>query len=225
MADTQAESTMAAKDQVVSTDGQKPTTDRMVANRDARADRRSEILRLATEVFAERGFVGATVRDIAEAAGILSGSLYHHFDSKESMLEEILHGMLDGLVSRYEVVAAKDSDAATALREMFGIGLRAVVEEREGIKILHNDYGYFTQVERFAFVGEQGHRIMDLWVQVIERAVANGEFHTNVDAAVAYRAMMGAIFSAVRWFQADGPMSVDDLADQFTALYIDGLRA
>ena len=47
------------------------------------ATRREELLQIAGALFAQRGFKNTTVRDIADAAGILSGSLYHHFDSKE----------------------------------------------------------------------------------------------------------------------------------------------
>jgi len=53
----------------------------------ARAVRRAELLAAAAEVFAERGYSGTTVREVAEAAGILGGSLYYHFDSLESMVE------------------------------------------------------------------------------------------------------------------------------------------
>ena len=60
-------------------------------------DRRGELLAIAAQLFAERGLRETTVRDIADAAGILSGSLYHHFDSKESMVDEILRGFLDDL--------------------------------------------------------------------------------------------------------------------------------
>ena len=52
--------------------------------------RREELLAIAAGLFAERGFKNTTVRDIADAAGILSGSLYHHFDSKEAMVDELL---------------------------------------------------------------------------------------------------------------------------------------
>src|SRR5215468_5146288 len=70
--------------------------------------RRAELLALAARMFAERGLRATTVRDIADAAGILSGSLYHHFDSKEQMVDEILQGFLDSLFGRYrEIVAAK----------------------------------------------------------------------------------------------------------------------
>ena len=52
--------------------------------------RRNELLEIATRVFAEKGIASATVRDIAQEAGILSGSLYHHFASKEEMVKEIV---------------------------------------------------------------------------------------------------------------------------------------
>ncbi|MDJ0113374.1 helix-turn-helix domain-containing protein, partial [Rhodococcus erythropolis] len=56
-----------------------------------KSGRRDELLEIAAGLFADRGVRATTVRDIADAAGILSGSLYHHFDSKESMVDEILH--------------------------------------------------------------------------------------------------------------------------------------
>ena len=66
--------------------------------------RRSELLAIAAGLFAERGFKNTTVRDIADAAGILSGSLYHHFDSKESMVDEIMRPFQDLLSVQYEAV-------------------------------------------------------------------------------------------------------------------------
>src|SRR5205085_3545202 len=71
-------------------------------------DRRAELLDIAAGLFAERGLRATTVRDIADAAGILSGSLYHHFDSKESMVDEILRGFLDTLFARYRGIVAQD---------------------------------------------------------------------------------------------------------------------
>src|SRR5438445_5128240 len=73
----------------------------------AGSDRRAELLALAAHLFAERGLRATTVRDIADAAGILSGSLYHHFDSKESMVDEILRSFLDELFGEYEAIVAR----------------------------------------------------------------------------------------------------------------------
>jgi AcrR family transcriptional regulator len=72
------------------------------------ATRRDELLELAAEMFAERGLRATTVRDIADAAGILSGSLYHHFSSKEEMVDEALRSFLDwGLAEKAQAQAAQ----------------------------------------------------------------------------------------------------------------------
>ena len=59
------------------------------------------------------------MRDIADAAGILSGSLYHHFDSKESMVDEMLRGFLDWLFERYEQIVAGEPNPLERLKGLF----------------------------------------------------------------------------------------------------------
>ena len=66
--------------------------------------RREEILDAATTVFSARGFHAATVDDVASTAEVSKGSLYHHFDSKESMI--------DGLAEKWQAVDAETFDAA-----------------------------------------------------------------------------------------------------------------
>ena len=98
--------------------------------------RRAEIVTIAGELFAERGYANTTVREIADAAGILSGSLYHHFDSKESMVDEILTGFLDELFGAYaEIVARQLSPRETLL--VPGGGPAALR------RVLHFDYTHF----------------------------------------------------------------------------------
>src|SRR3990170_8466855 len=79
--------------------------------------RRSEVLATAAELFATKGFRNTTVRDIADAAGILSGSLYHHFDSKESMIDEILSTFQEELFGKYDAILASDQDPLTKLEQ------------------------------------------------------------------------------------------------------------
>ena len=72
------------------------------------ASRRDELLQLAAAMFAERGLNATTVRDIADSAGIPSGSRHHHFKSKEQMVEEVTRDFLDWLFSRYEEIIATE---------------------------------------------------------------------------------------------------------------------
>ncbi|MEU0086216.1 TetR/AcrR family transcriptional regulator [Streptomyces sp. NPDC006274] len=69
-------------------------------------ERREELLATAAEVFAAQGYNATTVRKIADVAGILANSLYYHFDSKESMFDEILSRFLDDRWARYDAVLA-----------------------------------------------------------------------------------------------------------------------
>ena len=78
--------------------------------------RRDELLDLAATMFAERGLRATTVRDIADSAGILSGSLYHHFKSKEQMVEEVLRDFLDWLFGRYREIVETEADPLRRVR-------------------------------------------------------------------------------------------------------------
>src|SRR5688572_32412644 len=97
----------------------------------ATATRRSELLGIAAGLFAEKGFRNTTVRDIADAAGILSGSLYHHFDSKESLVDEILSTFQEELFGQYDAILAGDQDPLTKLEQAVLVSFDAINRHRD----------------------------------------------------------------------------------------------
>src|ERR1700710_218136 len=88
--------------------------------------RRDELLTIAAGLFAERGFKNTTVRDIADAAGILSGSLYHHFDSKESMVDELLDTFQTELWTKYDAIEASDLTPKNKLEAVVRASFEAI---------------------------------------------------------------------------------------------------
>src|ERR1700744_3481568 len=82
------------------------------------APRRAEILAVARKLFAEKGFQATSIREIANAAGILSGSLYYHFDTKEDMLHEIIKDYASYLAMGYEKCAAAAADPRQAFKDL-----------------------------------------------------------------------------------------------------------
>ena len=72
-----------------------------------RISRRAELLSLAADLFAERGFAGVTVDDIGNAAGISGPALYHHFDSKECLLGEMLVRISESLLSKATAIVRR----------------------------------------------------------------------------------------------------------------------
>lgn len=193
--------------------------------RPASSARRDEILRVAAEVFARRGVAATTVREIADAVGILSGSLYHHFDSKESMVDEILRDYWAERLDNYRRYIDEAGDAPAILERMVGEVLKSTAEQRAQVLILHNDWPYLIQFERFAYLDEASHEVERLWVKVIRQGVREGTLRGDLDPALTYRAMMGAASWVARWYRADGRHSMATIARTQTSLFLDGLRA
>ena len=102
------------------------------------ATRRDELLQLAAAMFAERGLKATTVRDIADSAGILSGSLYHHLKSKEQMVEEVMRDFLDWLFARYEQIIATEPDPLARFKGLFMASFDAI-EHRHAQVVIYQD--------------------------------------------------------------------------------------
>src|SRR5688572_31710375 len=102
------------------------------------SERREAILGIAAEIFSQKGFQATTVREIADEAGILSGSLYHHFDSKETIVDEVLSTFLDDLIARYRAALDTKADPRTVLSEMVRIGFGTLEPHRAAITVMQN---------------------------------------------------------------------------------------
>ena len=89
-----------------------------MARRRVKEDRRGEIAKCAGALFAEQGVRATTVRDIAEGVGMLSGSLYHHFKTKNDIVHELMRQYGDDLVARYEQAAVLGGTAIERLRRL-----------------------------------------------------------------------------------------------------------
>ncbi|MEE3853237.1 TetR family transcriptional regulator [Gordonia sp. LSe1-13] len=185
--------------------------------------RRDELLSTAGRMFAEQGLRSTTVRDIADAAGILSGSLYHHFDSKESMVDELLRGFLDDLFSRYREIAGAGLSAAETLRRLVVASFESIDAQRNAVAIYQDEAKRLAAQERFAYIGELNTEFRQLWHAVLRRGVDDGEFRADLDVELAYRFLRDTVWVAVRWYRPGGSLSADDIAQQYLSIVLDGI--
>lgn len=189
----------------------------------AGSTRRDELLATAGKMFAEQGLRSTTVRDIADSAGILSGSLYHHFDSKESMVDEILRGFLDDLFARYREIGASGLSATETLRRLVVASFESIDAQRNAVAIYQDEAKRLATQERFAYIGELNTEFRDLWHAVLQRGVDDGEFRDDLDVELVYRFLRDTVWVAVRWYRPGGAMSVDDIAGQYLSVVLDGI--
>ena len=186
-------------------------------------ERRDEILALAGEMFAERGFGSTTVREIADGAGILSGSLYHHFDSKESMIDEILAGFLDGFAAKAQAVVDGGGDPADVLSRLVTLAFDAVAEDATAVAVMQNEVGFLLQFARFAYLRKRADEAERLWVGVIRSGIESGAFRDDLDPRLTYRFMRDAIWVTVRWYRPGGRHPIDEIRDDYLRLLLGGI--
>ncbi|WP_182523559.1 TetR/AcrR family transcriptional regulator [Nocardioides dongkuii] len=190
---------------------------------DAAPNRRSELLAIAARLFADKGFKNTTVRDIAEAAGILSGSLYHHFDSKESMVDEILSTFQESLFAAYDEVLAGDEDARTKIERCVRLSFAAIDEHPHEVAIFQNEAAYLLSFERFGYLAERNAQSRALWMTLLTEGIETGVLRDDLDVTLTYRFIRDTVWVAVRWYRPGAGHSHEAIADQYLTILLDGI--
>ena len=190
--------------------------------RDA-VDRRETILAAAAMLFARKGVSATTVREIADEVGILSGSLYHHFESKEAIVDEVISSYLDDLRTRYKAVLASDADPRARLHDLIVASLEVVEAHPHATEIYQNDVNYLSRLDRFAYLKNAGKEVQAAWLEVINAGIAAGVFRPDLDPKSLYRLMRDSVWLSVRWFKPTAQYPIARLAEDCTSLFIDGL--
>jgi AcrR family transcriptional regulator len=185
--------------------------------------RRSELLVIAARLFAERGFKNTTVRDIADAAGILSGSLYHHFDSKEAMVDELLDSFQQALWREYDAIEASDRTPREKLEAIVRASFDAIHHHHSEVAIFQSDAAYLASFERFAYLGERNTRFRNLWTGLLAEGVRAGELRADLNVELVYRFLRDTVWVAVRWYRPGGDLSPEQVADQYLHILLDGI--
>jgi AcrR family transcriptional regulator len=186
-------------------------------------DRRERILASAAALFARKGVAATTVREIANEVGILSGSLYHHFESKEAMVDEIISSYLEDLRSRYKEVLTHDSDPRDRLRHLVQVSLETVEAHPYATEIYQNDVNYLRQFDRFAYLKNAGKEVQNTWLEVINGGISQGVFRSDVDPKIFYRLIRDSVWLSVRWFKPTRDYPISRLAEDCTSIFLDGL--
>ena len=191
--------------------------------REQGSGRRDQLLAVAARLISSRGYSATTVRDIADEAGILSGSLYHHFSSKEAILDEILRSFLGGLRRRSEEIAAAGGGPRRMFDELVRSAFSTIEAQPDAVGLYQNEAAFLATLPGFEYVAQESAVIEAIWLGVIRDGQREGVFRADLDSAMAYRFIRDGVWSAVRWFSPDGKHSAEDVARQFLELMHSGL--
>ena len=189
------------------------------------ADRRELILASAAEMFARKGIGATTVREIADAVGVLSGSLYHHFESKDAIVAEILGSYLAAIRARYAEVLDRGNPPPQCLHDLVLASLQVARDQPHATAIYQNELPYLREQPRFAAIQSAAAEVQRTWLRVIEDGVADGSFRRDIAPRVFYRLVRDAVWLSVRWHHPRGSYRTEQLADDATSIFLHGFAA
>jgi TetR/AcrR family transcriptional regulator, cholesterol catabolism regulator len=190
----------------------------------AAGQRRADVVRLAGELFAQKGFRATTVREIADAAGILSGSLYHHFDSKESIGDEILSSFINDVLADYRAAVASAGSPRDVLEQIVRSTSRTLARHRAALAMLQNDWSYFSSQARFSYLRKAVNEIERTWVTQLERGQESGMFRADLDPRLTYRLLRDVLWIPSQW-RVGGGYSTAQVAEGLLQLLFNGIMA
>lgn len=187
--------------------------------------RRDEILATAAELFASKGIKATTVREIGDAVGVQSGSLYYHFDSKDAMAREILTDFLTAIQKRYAAALSGAGDATDGLRQLIAASVRLAHEKPHATAIYQNEIHYLRENPKFADILAAGADVQQAWLDLITRGVAEGSFRSDVSPRVFHRLVRDAVWLSGRYHRSADERATGQLAADITAIFLDGFAA
>jgi AcrR family transcriptional regulator len=183
---------------------------------------RDALLRVAVQVFTERGYDGTSMEDLAARLGITKSSIYHHVPGKAELLRLAVDRALDALFAVTQEAAATSGPAIDRLEHVVRRSVDVLAAELPFVTLLLRVRGN-TEVEQAALARRR--RFDRIVSDLVARAAADGDLRPGVDPALTSRLLFGTVNSLTEWYRPDGGLAPADVADAVVATIFTGIRA
>lgn len=186
-------------------------------------NRRDQLLSRAAMLFRQKGYHATTMKDIAAELEILPGSLYHHIESKEVLLVEIMQRGIEVLLESARPVAASTLPPSKKLRRILATHVHAITGHPDVLAVFLHEYKS-VPMGRLAPLRALRDEYELLWRTLIEEGVAQGEFRP-LDPRMVTFALLGMLNWLYAWYRPGGPLTPDQIAETYLQLIWEGLSA
>lgn len=173
-------------------------------------------------MFSRRGYHAASMTEIAEEVGMRKPSLYHHVRKKEDLLFAIHEQLIEELIAEIDAIRATGTTPSEQLRDVLLMNMRFIARHKDGVTV-------FLQ-ERRTVPGERWEALVarrDLYEQSVRQVIADGiEAGAFVDVPpdIAARGVLAMANWGYTWFQPDGRLTAEQVAETFAAIVLSGLE-
>ena len=182
---------------------------------------KDRIFKTAISLFSAKGFRGTSIRDIANEMHISLSNIYHHFGNKEGLLVAILEHASKRLVDELRAVSEMDLPPVEKLKRLVETHIRLAGSYTDETKI------FFLDEEHLSEEGEEINRriqrqIYEFYLNVLKELHDSGLIRTRSIKILAFN-IFGVINWQLRWYQPDGPLSLEEVKEEMVAFIMNGV--
>jgi AcrR family transcriptional regulator len=186
------------------------------------SERKRQILDAAERLFSERGYHGASMRDLARELDLKGGSLYSHIDGKEELLWRVLERAASEFLGALQPIVDIPASPTARLRAAIHAHIRVITSNLDASTVYFHEWKFLAEPRRSAFLERRDH-YEQLMRGLVAEAVASGEF-SSVDPKWATLLILSAVNWLYQWYRPDGPLSPDEIAERFIEMIFQGMQ-
>ena len=184
--------------------------------------RKREIIDAAAKVFAEKGYHGASTKDIATVLGIQQGSLYHYVTSKEEALEEVCWEGVEGFSIGAQHILAADKPTIKKIEEAVANHL-VPMRDRQDYVIVFNSERHHLPDDKRRRVGKSSRQYEAVIEEIFVEGIASGELRKDLNPRLATLALLGLCNSATPWLRKSHDFAIDQVVKAFAKILTTGV--
>jgi TetR/AcrR family transcriptional regulator, fatty acid metabolism regulator protein len=186
-------------------------------------DRHAEILAAARDAFAQKGYVGASIIEIARASGIADGTIYKYFASKQDLLFHVMRQFYEELIAEVEAGVARQATLTARLRYLVRRQIEAFVEDEEICRLFIREVRTADDYPDSP-LHDLNRRYTSIVVRILEAGIAAGEVRADVEPRVMRDVLYGSI-EHIAWKKVSrgGRLRIEHTTDQLLGIILHGI--
>ncbi len=192
-------------------------------NESSSLSRKEQVIRKAAELFKEKGYAAASMRDLAHMLGIEAASLYSHIKSKEEILRTLCFDMATEFRASLDAVEKQDVSASEKLKNGIIGHIQVMARDLTASAVFMNEHRHLSEPFLREFLILRINYI-NRFKRIIEEGVATGEFKATIDKKLSVMTLFSSLNWMPMWYNPDGKIEPESLGDQLADMLVNGLK-
>ncbi len=185
--------------------------------------RKEQVIRKAAELFKDKGYAAASMRDLAQLLGIEAASLYSHIKSKEEILRSLCFDMAAEFRKSLEDVEKEQLSASAKLRKGIIGHIQVMAKDLTASAVFMNEHRHLSQPFLRDFLLLRINYI-NRFKSILEEGVRTGEFKDSIDKKLAVMTLFSSLNWMPMWYDPGSAIDPQQLGEQLADMLVNGLK-